>query len=98
MYRCKPAVIVYRLRRIDLKVGRKFMKVRFITLVNLLAKEEVYPEFLTDRDPSKGVAGQVLSFLNDPKRASAVREKLDALCEEVAKPGACAAAAQWCSR
>jgi lipid-A-disaccharide synthase len=95
MYRRKPAVIVYRLRRIDLKVGRKFMKVPFITLVNLLAKEEVYPEFLTDRDPSKGVASQVLGFLNDPKRAEEVRRKLDALCAEVAKPGACAAAARF---
>jgi lipid-A-disaccharide synthase len=95
MYRRKPAVIVYRLRRIDLKVGRKFMKVPFITLVNLLAKEEVYPEFLTDRDPSKDVASEVLRFLNDPKRAEEVRRKLDALCAEVAKPGACAAAARF---
>jgi lipid-A-disaccharide synthase len=95
MFRRKPAVIVYRLRRIDLKLGRKFMKVPFITLVNLLAKEEVYPEFLTDRDPSKGVAAQVLSLLNNPERAAAVRQKLDALCREVAKPGACAAAARF---
>jgi lipid-A-disaccharide synthase len=95
MYRGKPAVIVYRLRRIDLKVGRKFMKVPFITLVNLLAKEEIYPEFLTDRDPSKGVAAQVLSLLNDPKRVAAVRTRLDALCADVARPGACAAAARF---
>ncbi|MBO0697432.1 MAG: lipid-A-disaccharide synthase [Zavarzinella sp.] len=95
MYRRKPAVIVYRLRRIDLKVGRKFMKVPFITLVNLLAKEEVYPEFLTDRDPSKGVAAEVLRFLKEPERAAAVRAKLEALCRDVAKPGACAAAARF---
>ncbi|HKB02019.1 MAG TPA: lipid-A-disaccharide synthase [Gemmataceae bacterium] len=95
MYRRKPAVIVYRLRRIDLKLGRKFMKVPFITLVNLLAKEEVYPEFLTDRDPSKGVASEVLGFLNDRERADEVRRKLDTLCGEVAKPGACATAARF---
>jgi lipid-A-disaccharide synthase len=95
MYRRKPAIIVYRLRRIDLKVGRRFMKVPFITLVNLLAREEVYPEFLTDRDPSKGVAREVLSFLNDPKRVQEIRRKLDRLCDEVAKPGACAAAARF---
>jgi lipid-A-disaccharide synthase len=95
MYRRKPAVIVYRLKRLDLKVARPFMKVPFITLVNLLAEEEVYPEFLTDRDPSNGVADRTIEFLTDPVRRDAVRRKLDMLCEEVAKPGACATAARF---
>jgi lipid-A-disaccharide synthase len=95
MYRRKPAAIVYRLKRIDLKVGRKFMKVPFITLVNLLAKEEVYPEFLTDRDPSKGVADVIVGFLSDPPRRKHVTDRLDELCAEVATPGACAAAARF---
>jgi lipid-A-disaccharide synthase len=95
MYHRKPAVIVYRLKRLDLKVARPFMKVPFITLVNLLAKEEVYPEFLTDRDPSKGVADRILAFLTDPARRDAVRRKLHLLCDEVAKPGACEKAARF---
>jgi lipid-A-disaccharide synthase len=95
MYRRKPAVIVYRLRRLDLKLGRWAMRVPYITLVNLLAGEEVYPEFLTDRDPSKGVAERILEFLTDPKRRSEVTRKLDELCDRVAKPGAVAAAARF---
>jgi len=95
MYRRKPAAIVYRVKRIDLKFGRKFMKVPFITLVNLLAKEEVYPEFLTDRDPSKQVADVVIGFLTDPPRRKYVIDRLDELCAEVAKPGACTAAARF---
>jgi lipid-A-disaccharide synthase len=95
MYRRKPAVIVYRLRRLDLKLGRWAMKVPYITLVNLLAGEEVYPEFLTDRDPSKGVADRILEILTDPKRREQVVRKLDELCEQVAKPGAVAMAARF---
>lgn len=95
MYRRKPAAIVYRVKRFDLKVARRLMKVPFITLVNLLAKEEVYPEFLTDRDPSKGVAEVVTRFLTDPARRKSVTNRLDELCAEVAKPGACAAAARF---
>ena len=95
MYRRIPAVIVYRMRRFDLKVAKMLVKVPYITLVNLLAGEEVYPEFPTDRDPSEAVAARVLEFLNDSGRAAEVRKKLDQLCAEVAKPGACAAAARF---
>jgi lipid-A-disaccharide synthase len=94
MYRRKPAAIVYRLKRLDLKIGRQFMKVPFITLVNLLANEEVYPEFLTDRDPSKSVAEVITGFLTDDRRRKYVTDRLDQLCAEVARPGACAAAAR----
>jgi lipid-A-disaccharide synthase len=95
MYRRKPATIIYRLKRFDLKVARRFMKVPFITLVNLLAREELYPEFLTDRDPSKGVAEVVIGFLTDPRRRKYVTDRLDEVCAEVAKPGACATAARF---
>jgi lipid-A-disaccharide synthase len=95
MYRRKPAVIVYRVRRMDLRMARFLKKVPFISLVNLLAGEEVYAEFLTDRDPSKAVAVELLRLLNDPDRAATVRARLDALCAEVARPGACARAAQF---
>jgi lipid-A-disaccharide synthase len=94
MYRRTPAVVVYRMRRFDLKMGKLLVKVPYITLVNLLANEEVYPEFPTDRDPSTAVAARVLELLNDPARREAVTRKLDTLCNEVAKPGACAAAAR----
>src|SRR5262249_7471404 len=63
MYRRTPAVIVYRMRRFDLKMGKLLVKVPYITLVNLLAGEEVYPEFPTDRDPSEVVAKRLLEFL-----------------------------------
>ncbi len=95
MYRRKPAVIVYRVRRMDLRMARLLKKVPFISLVNLLAGEEVYPEFLTDRDPSKAVAAELLRFLNEPDRAATVRARLDALCAEVARPGACERAARF---
>lgn len=95
MYRRKPAAIVYRVKRFDLKVARRLMKVPYITLVNLLAKDELYPEFLTDRDPSIGVADVVTGFITDPARRKSVTDRLDELCAEVAKPGACAAAARF---
>lgn len=95
MNRRVPSVIVYRMKRLELKIARKLVKVPYITLVNLLAGEPVYPEFPTDRDPSGLVAPIILEWLNDPAKAAAVRAKLDALCARVARPGACAAAARF---
>jgi lipid-A-disaccharide synthase len=95
MYHRKPAVVVYRMKRFDLKMGRLLVKVPYITLVNLLAKEELYPEFVSDRDPSKGVAKKVLELLDDPNYYDSVRRRLDTLCAEVAQPGACEKAARF---
>jgi lipid-A-disaccharide synthase len=95
MFRRTPAIIVYRMKRLTLKIARKLIKLRSITLVNMLANETIYPEFPTDRDPSIQVAAQALDLLNDPERSRVVREKLAALCDRVAKPGACAVAAKF---
>src|SRR5205085_11748459 len=45
-----PTVVVYKIRPIDLMIARPFIKARFISLVNLLADDEVMPEYLTDKD------------------------------------------------
>ena len=95
MNRLKPAVILYRAAW-HLKVLSWFLlKVRYITLVNLLADEEVYPEFATARDRSKEMAEHVLRWLNDPAARSACIERLRQLKDEVAAPGACDRAARY---
>jgi len=98
MYRQTPAMIVYRLPRITLKIARRLVKVKWITLVNLLAKEAVFPEFITDRDPSKALGARVIQMLNDPAEQATVRQKLAELCDRFARPGACESAARCIER
>jgi lipid-A-disaccharide synthase len=71
------------------------MKVKYITLVNLLADEEIYPEFATTRDRSNEMADQVLRWLNDPAARSACVDRLRQIKEQVARPGACERAAHF---
>lgn len=95
MWRGKPTTVVYRLNStLDLKVGNFFRTCRFISLVNLLAEEEVFPEYLTVGDPSAEMAGHLLRWLNEPAERAAVVAKLQALREKVAEPGACERAAR----
>jgi lipid-A-disaccharide synthase len=95
MYRLKPAAVVYRLGYISLRVGRYFMKCKYITLVNLLADREIFPEFLTDRNPSEMMAQRILEWLDDPSKIEATRAALRAVKDRVAQPGACDRAAAF---
>ena len=52
MVEALPSVVLYKVRRIDLWVARWFIKAKYISLVNLLAGDEVFPEYLTWRDVS----------------------------------------------
>src|SRR5262249_36577052 len=46
LYHGKPSVVVYRVRSIDLVAWRWLKTTPFISLVNLLAEKELFPEFL----------------------------------------------------
>ena len=90
-----PAAIVYRLTtRLSLALGRYMKKVKYITLVNLLADEELYPEFLTSHDPSGGVSKRIVEWLRDPAAVAALQAKLMRVRDSVAVPGACDIAAR----
>ena len=88
-----PSVVVYTIKRFDMFVAKRFMTTKFISLVNLLAGEEVMPEYLTDRDVSEEMAGHALRWLGDPIERAKASNRLADLREKVAKPGATARAA-----
>jgi lipid-A-disaccharide synthase len=87
--------VVYKISRLAKVISAPFIKCRFISLVNLLAGEEVYPEYLTCRDRSGEVAGHVLRWLADPAARAATVRRLQELREWVAVPGACERAAAF---
>jgi lipid-A-disaccharide synthase len=95
LYRGKPSVILYRISPFAIKVGNFFRKCEYISLVNLLAGEELFPEYLTSRCQSEAISGHVLRWLNDPANCADTRRRIAALREQVARPGACARAAQF---
>lgn len=95
MYRLKPAVIVYRMGRFTNWLIHQLVHLKFISLVNLLAGEAIYPEFHTSQNVGDEVADHVLRWLNDPAAAAATVERLQRVKDDVAFPGACARAAEF---
>lgn len=59
LYHLKPTVILYWISRVAYFVQGYFRKVKYITLVNLLAADELYPRDITPFDPSQPDAGRV---------------------------------------
>jgi lipid-A-disaccharide synthase len=60
LYHEKPTVILYWISRAAFFAQRYFRKVKYITLVNLLAADELYPDDLTPFDPAQPDADDVL--------------------------------------
>jgi lipid-A-disaccharide synthase len=83
-----PSVVVYKVKRLDLWLARPFIKAKYISLVNLLADAEVFPEYLTWRDVAGELAGWARAWLSDPGARARVTGALRALRGRVAQPGA----------
>ncbi|HZW29840.1 MAG TPA: lipid-A-disaccharide synthase [Isosphaeraceae bacterium] len=88
MVEALPTVVLYKVKRFDLWVARPFIKARYISLVNLLAEEEVFPEYLTWRDVSGELVRWALAWLDDSEARERATRSLETLRRRVAQPGA----------
>ncbi|HEY2786753.1 MAG TPA: lipid-A-disaccharide synthase [Fimbriiglobus sp.] len=93
--KAKPTVVVYKVTPTEMWIGRQFRTCKYISLVNLLAGEELFPEFLTAKDESTAIADRVTGWLTDDTDRKAVESKLRELKARVAIPGACDRAAEF---
>jgi lipid-A-disaccharide synthase len=89
-----PSVVLYKVKRFDLWVARHFIKAKYISLVNLLADEEVFPEYLTWKDASGDLVRWAMAWLDDTEEHARTTAAIDALRRRVARPGATDRAAE----
>jgi lipid-A-disaccharide synthase len=94
LYRAKPTVIVYRVSKLTKAIFAPLVKVKYITLVNLLADKMLYPEFVGTECSSAGVAREILHWLDDEPAFARLTAELQGLRDHVAAPGACERAAR----
>jgi lipid-A-disaccharide synthase len=94
MVEALPTVVLYKIKRFDLWVARRFIKSKYISLVNLLADAEVFPEYLTWRDVSDDLVRWAVAWLDESQERARATASLVALRHLVARPGASDRAAQ----
>jgi lipid-A-disaccharide synthase len=95
LFRAKPSVVLYRIGKIDLQVSKHFITAPYISLVNMLAGAELFPEFLTDRCEAEAISRHVLGWLKEPEVYRTLREQLTELRAKVGESGACERAAKF---
>lgn len=71
----RPMVITYRLGRLSWWIASMVVKVPFAGLPNLLAGKAVVPELLQDHARPEKLGAALLQYLEDPKRADALKEE-----------------------
>jgi lipid-A-disaccharide synthase len=94
LYRCKPSVVTYREHWAGLLIARLVIQCSYMSLVNLLAEREIYPEFMSSRCEAEGMARHVVHWLHDGDEHRRVCAELTALRGRIAEPGACERAAR----
>lgn len=100
--RRKPGIVLYRVPTVGRFFSRFLMMCRFISLPNLMADDEIMPEFISNGDPERDIGNmtmQLLDWLKTPGSLAAATTRMSDLADAAANPGATAKVAAFlCSR
>ncbi len=83
-----PQVVVYKGNALSVAIARSLVKIRFISLVNLIMDERVVEELIQrDCNPSK-IEGELNNILHDPLYRTRMLINYDELAIKMGQPGA----------
>jgi lipid-A-disaccharide synthase len=83
-----PAVTLYKTSWLTYEIGKRIVTVKSLTMPNLLADEEVFPEFIQDTAMAENIANAALTLLQDEQRRQKIRSQLDKIISSLGEPGA----------
>jgi len=88
-----PMIIVYKISPLSYLLGRLFISVSHIGLVNIIAGKTIVPEYIQGDATADRLAAYVLSTITDERKMSAIREDLSEIKHKLGEPGAAQRAA-----
>jgi lipid-A-disaccharide synthase len=93
-----PTVALYKTSWSTYQIARRIVKVKYIAMPNLLANEEVFPEFIQGAATRDRLAGAAVELLRDASRRARIRAKLAEIVASLGEPGATRRAAEAITR
>ncbi|MDR0646239.1 MAG: lipid-A-disaccharide synthase [Elusimicrobiota bacterium] len=89
-----PMLVVYKTSWITYQIAKLIIKVKYISLVNILSKKAVVKELIQNDAQVETIAKEVCSVLGSEKKYNAMRANLLRLRAELGEPGVAARAAK----
>jgi lipid-A-disaccharide synthase len=83
-----PMVVVYRTAAATFAIGKALVRLRWISLVNIVAGEEVVPELLQDDVNAVRLEREGAALLDSPERLAKMRASLAGVARQLGPPGA----------
>ena len=83
-----PTVTLYKTSWLTYAIGRRIVTVKSLTMPNLLAGEEVYPEFIQGAATPASIANAALELLQDESRRQKIKSQLAKIVASLGAPGA----------
>lgn len=89
-----PQIVVYRVHPLTYAVGKRVVKVKHLSLVNVMAHEAIVPEFIQENLEPEAVAKEALDLLENTPRREAMKKKVSQIVATLGEPGASKRAAE----
>jgi lipid-A-disaccharide synthase len=87
-------VVIYKVSASSYAIGRRFIRVEHISLVNIIAGRTVVPELIQDEARPERIAAEVRELIVQKDRAQEMRDALAQIRGKLGTPGASARTAQ----
>ena len=83
-----PTVTLYKTSWLTYEIARRIVTVKSLTMPNLMAGAEVYPEFIQSAATAENLAGATLELLQNEARQAGIKGQLDRIIASLGEPGA----------
>ena len=83
-----PQVVVYKGHPVSIAIARMVVKIKFISLVNLIAGKEIVKELIQAECSPVSIHGELLKILDNQKYLNKMLKDYNELDDKMGKPGA----------
>ncbi len=83
-----PTVTLYKTSWLTYQIGKRIVKVKWLTMPNILADEEIFPEFVQNAATPENIAAAALELLQNEPRRIQIKKRLAEVVSSLGGPGA----------
>src|SRR3984957_16897856 len=82
-----PQIVVYRVHPLTYAVGKRVVKVKYLSIINVMAHEAIVPGLRQANLEASAVAQEALELLGNPQRREAMKRRVGQVVSTLGEPG-----------